>query len=373
MLSEENELRLEEQLRQAQKMEAVGRLAGGIAHDFNNVLSVIISYAELLLADLKPGEPMHDDVKAIRDAGGRAATFARQLLMFSRQQVIVSKVIDLNEVLTGIDNMIRRMVGEDVELVSLPTQPLGAVRADPGSVEQVVMNLVVNAREALPTGGKITVQTANVVFDEAYASSHLGVTAGPHVMLAVSDTGTGIDKSTLARMFEPFFTTKEVGKGTGLGLSTVLGIVQQSGGSVWVDSEPGHGTTVKVFLPRVDAEVDSIRPSVPPHSLQGFETILLVDDDDDVRTVARAILYRNGYRVIEARSGGDALLRSKEYPGVIHLLLSDVVMPEMSGPELAKRLTSARPDMKVLCMSGYTDDSPEWRSYRRLRTCATRR
>jgi two-component system cell cycle sensor histidine kinase/response regulator CckA len=356
-LSEENGLRLGEQLRQAQKMEAVGRLAGGIAHDFNNVLSVILSYAELLLADMKPGERMHDDVQAIRDAGGRAAGLTRQLLMFSRQQVLLSKVLDLNEVLTGIHNMLQRILGEDVDLVSRPTQPLGAVRADPGSIEQIVMNLVVNARDAMPRGGKLTIETANVVLDEAYARSHLGVTPGPYVMLAVTDTGTGIDKVTLTRVFEPFFTTKEVGKGTGLGLSTVFGIVQQSGGSVWVDSEPDHGTTVKAFFPRVDATVDAIYATMPPTSLHGSETILLVDDDDQVRKVTLAILRRNGYHVIEARNGGDALLRSQEHPGVIHLLLSDVVMPEMSGPELAKRLADARPDLKVLCMSGYTDDS----------------
>jgi two-component system, cell cycle sensor histidine kinase and response regulator CckA len=356
-LSEENELRLGEQLRQAQKMEAVGRLAGGIAHDFNNVLSVIMSYAELLLADMTPGEPKYEDVKAIKDAGARAANLTRQLLMFTRQQVLVSKVLDLNEVLAGIDSMLRRMVGEDVEFVSLPTQPLGATRADPGSIEQVVMNLVVNARDAMPKGGKLTLETGNVVLDEAYARSHLGVTPGPHVMLAVTDTGTGIDEPTLARIFEPFFTTKEVGKGTGLGLSTVLGIVQQSGGSVWVDSEPGHGTSVKVFFPSVDAAVDATHTTIPPTGLRGTETILLVDDDDQVRAVARAVLRKNGYYVIDARGGADALLASEAYPGPIDLLVSDVVMPEMSGPELAKRLMTSRPDMKVLCMSGYTDDS----------------
>ena len=356
-LSEQNALRLGEQLRQAQKMEAVGKLAGGIAHDFNNVLSVIISCAELLLQDLKPGEPMHDDVKAIWDAGARAANLTRQLLMFTRQQVLVSKVIDLNAVLSGMDNMLRRMVGEDVDLVLLLTRTLIRVRADPGSIEQVVMNLVVNARDAMPTGGKLTIETSNVDLDEASAHSHPGVSPGPQVLLAVTDTGTGIDPLTLARVFEPFFTTKTVGKGTGLGLSTVLGIVQQSGGSVWVDSEPGHGTTVNVFLPSVDAAVDPTRTTIPPTGLLGTETILLVDDDDGVRAVTRAILLKNGYAVLDACSGAQALQQAEEYPGVIHLLLSDVVMPEMSGPELAKRLTKARPETKVLCMSGYTDDS----------------
>jgi len=356
-LSEQNAVRLGEQLRQAQKMEAVGKLAGGIAHDFNNVLSVIISYADLLLEEMKPGQPMYEDIKAIRDAGGRAANLTRQLLMFTRQQVLVSKVIDLSEVLGGMENMLRRMVGEDVDFVLLLTDALSSVRADPGSVEQVVMNLVVNARDAMPTGGKLTIETANVDLDEAYANSHPGVTPGVQVLLAVTDTGTGIDPLTLARVFEPFFTTKAAGKGTGLGLSTVLGIVQQSGGNVWVDSELGHGTTVNVFFPCVDAAVDSTHTTIPPTGLLGTETILLVDDDDGVRGVTRAILDKNGYDVIDACGGADALKRAEEYPHVIHLLISDVVMPEMSGPELAKRLAKARPEMKVLCMSGYTDDS----------------
>lgn len=355
-LSEANGCRLAEQLRQSQKMEAVGRLAGGIAHDFNNLLSVIMSYSELLLADMKPGEPTYEDVKAIRDAGGSAANLTRQLLMFTRQQVLASKVLDLNEVLTGFDNILRRVLGEDVEFVVLLEQPLGSIRADPGSIEQIVMNLVVNARDAMAQGGQLTLETANVVLDEAYALSHLGVNPGPHVMFAVTDTGTGIDESTLSRMFEPFFTTKDVGKGTGLGLSTVLGIVQQSGGSVWVDSQPGRGTTVKVFFPMDDAAVDIAQPPSPPTCSRGSETVLLVDDDDAVRTVARAVLRRHGYHVLDARSGADALLRSEEYTGPIHLLVSDVVMPEMSGPELAERLTKCRPDLKVLCMSGYTDD-----------------
>ena len=349
--------RLEEQLRQAQKMEAVGRLAGGVAHDFNNLLSVILSYGELLLGELKPGEPMRGEVEEIRNAGLRAADLTRQLLMFSRQQVIEPKVLDLNAVLTSMDKMLQRILGADVDLVSLPTQPLGRVRVDPSSIEQVIMNLVVNARDAMPTGGKLTMETDNVILDESYARDHLGVTPGPHVMVAVTDTGSGIDKATLTRIFEPFFTTKEAGKGTGLGLSTVFGIVQQSGGSVWVYSEPGKGTTFKVYLPRVDEAVEAPHAAEPRSSLRGAETILLVEDDDQVRTVARGILSRSGYHVIEARNAGEALLHSEKHPGMIHLLLSDVVMPQMSGPELAKRLAKARPDMKVLCMSGYTDDS----------------
>ena len=356
-LSEQNALQLGEQLRQAQKMEAVGRLAGGIAHDFNNVLSVINSYAELLLQDLKPDEPIYEDVKAIRDAGARATNLTRQLLMFARQQVLVSKVIDLNALLEGMANMLGRVLGEDVEFVLLPTKPLGSVRADPGSLEQVVMNLVINARDAMPTGGKLTIRTENVELDEAHAHSHLGVGLGPHVLLTVTDSGTGIDERTLSRIFEPFFTTKELGKGTGLGLSTVLGIVQQSAGCIWAESEVGQGTSISMCLPRVDAAVDSTHTTIPPAGLLGTETILLVDDDEQVRAATRAILIKSGYDVIDARGGADALGRAQEYTGVIHLLVSDVVMPEMSGPELAKRLTKTRPEMKVLCMSGYTDDS----------------
>jgi two-component system, cell cycle sensor histidine kinase and response regulator CckA len=350
-------LRLEEQLRQAQKMEAVGRLAGGVAHDFNNVLSVILSYAEMLLTDIKPGDPVRADIEEIHKAGKRATDLTRQLLMFSRQQVLAPKVLDLNDVLTSMDKMLQRILGADVDLVSLPTQPLGRVRADPSSLEQVIMNLVVNARDAMPTGGKLTMETANVVLDEVYAQAHLGVKPGRHVMLAVTDTGTGIEKATLTRIFEPFFTTKEQGKGTGLGLSTVFGVVQQSGGSVWVYSEVGKGTTFKVYLPRVDAAVETVGQSVAPTTLGGSETILLVEDDDQVRIVAQGILRRSGYHVIDARNAGEALLQSEKHPGTIHLLLSDVVMPQVSGPELAKRLASVRPDMKVLCMSGYTDDS----------------
>jgi CheY-like chemotaxis protein len=300
---------------------------------------------------------MHDDMQEIRTAGKRAADLTRQLLMFSRQQVLAPKVLDLNEVLTSMDKMLQRILGADVDLVSRPTKPLGRVRVDPSSVEQVIMNLVVNARDAMPTGGKLTMETDNVVLDEAYAQAHLGVKPGPHVMLAVTDTGTGIDSATLSRIFEPFFTTKEQGKGTGLGLSTVFGVVQQSGGSVWVYSEVGKGTTFKVYLPRVDAPVESMVPAEVRTPLRGSETILLVEDDDQVRAVARGILLKNGYEVIEARNAGEALLHSEQYKSTIHLLLSDVVMPQMSGPELAKRLAKVRPDMKVLCMSGYTDDS----------------
>ena len=350
-------LRLEEQLRQSQKMEAVGRLAGGIAHDFNNALSVILSYGELLIGDLKPGDPMRADIEEMHKAGAWAADLTRQLLLFSRQHVVAPKVLDLNVVLVGVNKILQRILGADVDLVILPTEPIGRVRADPGSMEQVIMNLVVNARDAMPTGGKLTIETANVDLDEAYARAHLGVTAGPHVMLAVTDSGEGMSSETMARIFEPFFTTKEAGKGTGLGLSTIFGIAQQSGGSVWVYSELGTGTTFKIYLPRVDSDADAECSFPPSGTVRGSETILLVEDNPHVRVVAREILLRNGYAVLEACNAAEAILHSERHAGIIHLLLTDVVMPHMSGPALATRLAQSRPEMKVLCFSGYTDDS----------------
>ncbi len=347
----------EAQLRQAQKMDAVGRLAGGVAHDFNNVLSVILSYGELMRAELMPDDPMRDDVDEIIKAGKRAADLTRQLLMFSRQQVLEPKVLDLNEVLAGMDKMLRRLLGEDVEMILLPERGLGRVKVDPSSIEQVIMNLVVNARDAMPKGGLLTIETRNVVVGQEYARDHGGSTAGPHVMLAVSDNGIGMDEPTRARIFEPFFTTKPKDKGTGLGLSTVFGITQQSGGCISVHSEPGKGAAFKVYLPQVDGTLDASRSMAPPVTLLGTETILLVEDEDPVRLVARGILRRHGYNVIEARNAGEALLMCERRSEVIHLLLSDVVMPQMSGPELAKRLVGIRPEMRVLCMSGYTDDN----------------
>jgi two-component system, cell cycle sensor histidine kinase and response regulator CckA len=347
----------EAQLRHAQKMDAVGRLAGGVAHDFNNLLSVILSCAELLLDDLNPVEPMREELEQIQRAAQRAADLTRQLLTFSRQQVLEPKIIDLNDVLANMNKMLQRIIGVDVELVLLPDSSLGHVRVHPGSIEQVVMNLVVNARDAMPTGGKLTLETANVTIDEETARGHLGTPPGPYVMLAVSDTGVGMDRATQARIFEPFFTTKDVGKGTGLGLSTVFGIVQQSGGSVWVYSEPGQGTSFKVYLPRADGALDELRSVQRPATLRGSETVLLVEDDEQVRTVASGILRRHGYRVLEARNGGEAVLLCEAHVRPIQLLISDVVMPHMNGPELARRLGAVRPEMKVLCMSGYTDDS----------------
>jgi two-component system cell cycle sensor histidine kinase/response regulator CckA len=348
----------EGQLRQAQKMEAVGQLAGGIAHDFNNLLSVILSYSDFVLDDLMVNDPLRGDVEEIRGAGMRAAELTKQLLTFSRQQVIEPKVLDLNAVLTGVDKMLRRLVGEDIEIATIPAAALGRVRADPGSIEQILVNLAVNARDAMPIGGMITMETANVMLDEEFARTHLGAKPGDYVMLAVTDTGTGMDRATLARIFEPFFTTKEQGKGTGLGLSTVFGIVAQSGGTIWVYSEPGIGTTFKVYLPRVnaDVEVPLATPSVR-NARKNWETILLVEDEDPVRDVAKGILERHGYQVLATRSAGEALLVAEQRVGPIHLLLTDVVMPQMSGPALAKRLGPLRPDMQVLFMSGYTDDA----------------
>jgi hypothetical protein len=347
----------EEQLRQAQKMEAVGRLAGGVAHDFNNVLSVIMSYGELLLMGLKAADPLRADIEEICKAATRAAGLTRQLLLFSRQQLVQPRILDLYDVLETMDGMLQRILGEDVQLTLVAKQTAARVRVDASHIEQVILNLVVNARDAMPTGGRLTIETDNVMLDQDFAQSHLSAKAGPHVVMAVTDTGTGMDRATQARIFEPFFTTKEAGKGTGLGLSTVFGIVHQNDGNIWVYSEPGKGTTFKIYLPRVDAEVDVVDPLPEPTTLRGTETILLVEDEEQVRAIALNILRRQGYRVIAAQSAGEALLLSEQHEEGIDLLLTDVVMPQMSGPELAKRLRGLRPEMKVLCMSGYTDDS----------------
>jgi two-component system, cell cycle sensor histidine kinase and response regulator CckA len=348
---------LEEQLRQSQRMDAVGRLAGGVAHDFNNILSIILGYGEGLLEDLKPGDPMRTDVQEIHRAALRAAELTKQLLMFSRQQVMETKVLDMNEVLGSMEKMLRRILGEQLELRTLLDPELGRIRADRGNVEQIIMNLAVNAKDAMPDGGKLTIETSNVVLDDTIAHSHLGTEPGPYVLLAVTDTGIGMDKATRLRIFEPFFTTKAQGKGTGLGLSTVFGIVQQSRGAVWVYSEPGQGSTFKVYLPRTDEAVVAARPSLAPQNLRGHETVLLVEDEEAVRGVAQRMLERYGYRVLVAQNPGDALLVSELHDQRIDLLLTDVVMPRMNGAELASRFLTRWPQLKVLYMSGYTDAS----------------
>ncbi len=346
------------QLTQAQKMEAVGRLAGGIAHDFNNLLMVIMGRAGLLLGSLKLGDPLRQGIDLIQEAAGRAADLTRQLLAFSRKQVLQPASLDLNGVIANLEQMLGRLIGEDVSLVTTLDPALGHVRADPSQIEQVIMNLVVNARDAMPQGGRLSIETSNVELDAAHVRQHAGAHPGPHVMLAVGDTGVGMPSEVQAHIFEPFFTTKEPGEGTGLGLATVYGIVKQSEGYIEVDTEPGRGTTFRIYLPRVDEAPAPARPTAAlaqvPH---GTETILLVEDEEGVRTLARDVLRANGYTVLDTQHGGEALLACERHAGPIELLMTDVVMPQMSGRELAERLAPLRPEMKVLYMSGYTDDA----------------
>jgi two-component system cell cycle sensor histidine kinase/response regulator CckA len=348
---------LETQLRQSQKLEAVGMLAGGIAHDFNNLLTVIGGYSDLTLTKLRAEDPLRRHVTEISKASDRAAVLTRQLLAFSRKQVLQPKVLDLNSIVGEMEKLLRRLIGEDVKFRAVFSPEIGSVKADPGQIEQVIMNLAVNSRDAMPNGGTLTIETGNVVLDEEYARTHVTVPPGHYVLLAVSDSGCGMDSATQARIFEPFFTTKEQGKGTGLGLSTVYGIVKQSGGSIWVYSEPGRGTTFKVYLPRVDeVPTTEVRREIK-ETIKGSETILLAEDEEMVRELSNEVLVAYGYKVLEAANGGAALLICERYEGEIDLLLTDVVMPEMSGPELAQRLKQLRPNMKVLYMSGYTDNA----------------
>ncbi len=348
----------EAQLRQAQKMEAVGSLAGGIAHDFNNLLSVILTYATFAMEELPPEQPLRADLGEIEKAAKKAAELTRQLLAFSRRQILEPQVLDLNASLRGLDRMLRRILGEDIELTLLVDRKVGRIMADPGQIEQVVLNLVVNARDAMPAGGYLTLETSDVVLDEAKVALLEGLKPGRHVMLAITDTGTGMDAPTRERVFEPFFTTKGQGKGTGLGLSTVYGIVRQSGGHISVASTPGEGTVFRLYFPRTSASEHTTGP-IPliATSLRGTETILLVEDEPAVRAVTLTILRRQGYTVLEAQGGGDALLLSEQYKGTIHLLLTDVVMPRMNGHVLASRLLAMRPGLRVLYASGYTDDA----------------
>ncbi len=349
---------LADQLRQSQKMQAVGELAGGVAHDFNNLLMVMKGHAEMLIDSLPAKSSERQNVEQIQQAAERAAALTRQLLAFSRMQVLQPRVLDLNDVVAGMIQMVSRVIGENIELAFLPGAKLGSVKADPGQIEQVVLNLVVNARDAMPDGGRLTIETSNIDLDRSYAAKHAVVEPGPYVMLTVTDTGCGIDAETQARIFEPFFTTKGPGKGTGLGLATVYGVVKQSGGYIWVYSEVAHGTTFKVYLPRVAALAEKTvaeKPAAKPSA--GTETILFVEDEESVRELVGEYLRARGYNVLESPDGVKALAIAEDYREPIQLLITDVVMPKLSGRELATRLAASRPDLKVLYISGYTDDS----------------
>jgi len=350
---------LEAQLVRAQKLEAVGRLAGGVAHDFNNLLTVILSYSSLLIEDNEIPPHALESVQEIKKAADGAAGLTKQLLAFSRQQVLQPQVLDVNSVVQSTQKLLNRLIGEDVKLITNFAPDLGVARLDPGQLGQIIMNLAVNARDAMPTGGILTIETANVEMDLTYVRGHPVAQAGHYVMLAVSDTGIGMDEATKERIFEPFFTTKETGKGTGLGLATVYGIVKQSGGFIWVYSEPGRGTSFKIYFPRIaDGPVaEGLEAPAPTPTPRGTETVLVVEDVSAVRGVAREMLERSGYRVIEAANGDQALRVAAKHSGPIDLLLTDVVMPGISGRVLAQQLAELRPQMRVLYMSGYTDDA----------------
>ncbi len=350
--------KLESDLRQAQKMDAIGRLAGGVAHDFNNLLLVISAYAELMLDSLAAEDPLRRNVAEIMTASRRAADLTRQLLAFGRKQLQLLQVLDLNTVIAEITAMLPHLIGEDIDLVFVPEQGLGKVKADPVQIEQVLMNLAANARDAMPEGGTLTIETATVQVDESYVQRHSIVPEGDYVLLTVTDSGQGIAAEHLPHIFEPFYTTKEAGKGTGLGLATVYGIVKQNGGFVWVYSEPGLGTTFKIYLPRVQSLSGEVRITKPvENSPLGCETLLLVEDEPSVRQASRQFLTRSGYNVLEATDGEDALRTSAKHRGPIHLMITDVVMPRMGGPKLAERLVDERPDMKVLFVSGYAENT----------------
>jgi PAS domain S-box-containing protein len=348
---------LEEQFRQAQKMEAVGRLASGVAHDFNNLLTVINGYSDIALTELHDGDPLREFIKEIRQSGDRAAGLTRQLLAFSRKQLMVLDILDLNSLIGEMEKMLRRLIGADIDLRVAPGKDLSWVKADAGQIEQVIMNLAVNARDAMPRGGCLTIETANAELDETYASTHPTTRPGKYVMLAVSDTGCGMDQATMARIFEPFFTTKGE-KGTGLGLATVYGIVKQTGGHIEVYSEVGVGTTFRIYLPpEKEAAAPSKTTLLEPAKPRGTETILLVEDEQALRTLGRTILQDSGYQVLEAKNGGEAILVAERHTQPINLMITDVVMPKISGRELAERVIPLRPDMKVLFLSGYTDEA----------------
>jgi signal transduction histidine kinase/ActR/RegA family two-component response regulator len=347
------------QLQQSQKLEAIGQLAGGVAHDFNNMLTAIIGYTDLSLRRVGLENPIRRNLEETKKAAERAASLVRQLLAFSRKQILEPKVLDLNDVVKDMHKMLTRLIGENIKLATRLETDLGSVKADPCQVEQIIVNLVVNARDAMPRGGRVTIETANIALDDQNASKHVSMKPGKYVMLAVSDTGSGMDQETQARIFEPFFTTKEVGKGTGLGLSTVYGIVKQSGGNIWVYSEQGLGTVFKVYLPRIDDATASMiaKQSQETNAPRGTETILLVEDEEVVRGLTRKILMQVGYNVLDAKGGDEAIRVCHAHPGPIDLLLTDVVMPEISGKEVADRLLELRPSIRVLYMSGYTDEA----------------
>jgi len=350
--------RLEDQLARSQKMEAIGILAGGIAHDFNNLLTALLGYGELMKMDLDRKDPHYYYTEEIMKTATRGSNLTQQLLAFSRKQILQPRVISINDLVGNMERLLRRLIGEDIELVTKIDPDLGAVRADKGQIEQIIMNLAINARDAMPHGGKLTIETADAFLDETYEQRHLEVKPGPYVMLAVSDNGMGMDLDTQSHIFEPFFTTKRMGQGTGLGLATVYGIVRQSGGYIWVYSEPGQGTTFKIYLPRVDEDLDTseIKPPMVT-DLKGRETILVVEDDKALREVISKGLKKFGYGVLEAANGGEALLICEKRKAPIDLILTDVVLPQMSGRELVERLEETRPGMKVLYMSGYTENA----------------
>jgi two-component system, cell cycle sensor histidine kinase and response regulator CckA len=347
---------LEAQLRQLHRMESVGRLAGGVAHDFNNLLCVMLGHSEVLQDRLEQKNELRKHAEEITKAGKRAASLTRQLLAYSRQQLLEPKVLSLNTVVADMESMIQRLIGEDIELATVLEPSLGRVKADQGQIEQIIMNLAVNARDAMPQGGKLIMETSNIELDEAFALQHPPSTPGRYVLLVVTDTGLGISKRIQAHIFEPFFTTKGKDKGTGLGLSVVYGVVKQSGGYIWVYSEPGKGTTFKIYLPLVEEPIEKAsRSAGSSDSLQGSETILLVEDEESLRLLARSLLSQGGYTVLDTGDGTQALEIMHEHQGTIHLLLTDVVLPGMSGLELAEKMALLRPDMRVLFMSGYTN------------------
>jgi signal transduction histidine kinase/CheY-like chemotaxis protein len=355
--AEDERAKIEDQLRQAHKMESIGRLAGGVAHDFNNILTGIGGYTELVLDRLDTASPLREDLGEVQRLAKRAADLTQQLLAFSRRQPLEPRILNLNDTVADTSKMLKRVIGEDIDFQFAPAPDLGNVRADPGQIEQILMNLAVNSRDAMPTGGKLTIETANIELDAEYAGRHVAVAPGPYVMLAVSDTGCGMDAATKERLFEPFFTTKEKGKGTGLGLATVYGIVKQHGGNIWVYSEPGKGATLKIYLPRVAEAVSNVGPAVEPETARGEEMILVVEDEAPVYAFAERVLKARGYAVVIARSAEEAQRVFSVQEKTVSLLLTDVVLPGMNGRVLYDLLKSKKPDLKVLYMSGYTDNA----------------